>query len=87
MNLTPEVATTYRQPEPPATVATPSARPRPVAETRPIEPAPTYTPTSTTGVTIDEIDWAAVGLGLIALMTVGGLVPFWIYIYFLYNPR
>jgi hypothetical protein len=34
-----------------------------------------------------EIDWASVGLGLVALMAVGGLIPFWIYIYFLYNPR
>jgi len=34
-----------------------------------------------------EIDWASVGLGLLALIAVGGLVPFWIYIYFLYNPR
>jgi hypothetical protein len=34
-----------------------------------------------------EVDWAAVGLGLLALIAVGGLIPFWIYIYFLYNPR
>jgi len=34
-----------------------------------------------------EIDWASVGLGLLALIAVGGLIPFWIYIYFLYNPR
>jgi serine/threonine-protein kinase len=85
MNLTPEVATTYRQPEPPVTVASAPAR----AETRRIEhtppPAPVYTPTEIT--VEEEIDWGAVGLGLIALMTVGGLIPFWIYIYFLYNPR
>ncbi|HXF85945.1 MAG TPA: protein kinase [Anaerolineales bacterium] len=34
-----------------------------------------------------DIDWVAVGLGLLALIAVGGLIPFWIYIYFLYNPR
>ena len=34
-----------------------------------------------------EIDWASVALGLLALIAVGGLIPFWIYIYFLYNPR
>jgi len=34
-----------------------------------------------------EIDWVSVALGLLALITVGGLIPFWIYIYFLYNPR
>jgi serine/threonine-protein kinase len=78
MNLTPEVTTTYRQPEPPPTVATPPARPEP----RPVQPA--Y---SAPEVSVEEVDWAAVGLGLLALMTVGGLVPFWIYIYFLYNPR
>ena len=83
MNLTPEVSTTYRQPEPPVTVASTPAR----AETRRMEhtPAPVYTPSQVT--VEEEIDWGAVGLGLIALMTVGGLVPFWIYIYFLYNPR
>jgi serine/threonine-protein kinase len=80
MNLTPEVATTYRQPEPPVTVATPPVRT--AHPPKPVEPA--YTETE---VSFDEIDWSAVGLGLLALMTVGGLVPFWIYIYFLYNPR
>jgi serine/threonine-protein kinase len=34
-----------------------------------------------------EIDWASVALGLVALLAVGGLIPFWIYIFFLYNPR
>ena len=28
-----------------------------------------------------------VALGLVALLAVGGLIPFWIYIFFLYNPR
>jgi len=37
---------------------------------------------------IDEsdIDWITVGLGLLALLAVGGLVPFWMWIYFSYNP-
>jgi hypothetical protein len=43
-------------------------------------PAPDY-------YTIPEIDWTAVALGFVALLAVGGLVPFWIYIFFLYNPR
>jgi serine/threonine-protein kinase len=38
-------------------------------------------------VSVPEIDWASVGLGLLALIAVGGLIPFWIYIFFLYNPR
>jgi hypothetical protein len=27
-----------------------------------------------------------VGLGLLALLAVGGLIPFWMWIYFSYNP-
>ena len=38
-------------------------------------------------ISVPDIDWVSVGLGLLALITVGGLIPFWIYIYFLYNPR
>jgi len=33
-----------------------------------------------------EIDWASVGLGLLALVAVLGLIPFWMWIYFVYNP-
>jgi eukaryotic-like serine/threonine-protein kinase len=33
-----------------------------------------------------NIDWVSVGLGLLALVAVGGLVPFWMWIYFVYNP-
>src|SRR5271157_253281 len=33
-----------------------------------------------------EIDWPSVGLGLVALLAVLGLIPFWIWIYFVYNP-
>jgi serine/threonine-protein kinase len=32
------------------------------------------------------IDWISVGLGLVALTTVLGLIPFWMWIYFVYNP-
>jgi eukaryotic-like serine/threonine-protein kinase len=79
MNLTPEVTTTYRQPET-APVTTLPLKPEPKA--KPVEPVYTVPEVS-----FSEVDWAAVGLGLLALMTVGGLVPFWIYIYFLYSPR
>jgi serine/threonine-protein kinase len=34
----------------------------------------------------NEIDWATVGLGLVALVAVLGLIPFWMWIYFVYNP-
>lgn len=33
-----------------------------------------------------EIDWISVGLGLLALIAVGGLIPFWMWVYFVYNP-
>jgi serine/threonine protein kinase len=31
-------------------------------------------------------DWAAVGLAFLSLITAGGLIPLWVYVYFLYNP-
>ncbi len=33
-----------------------------------------------------NIDWVSVGLGLLALLAVGGLIPFWVWVYFVYNP-
>lgn len=33
-----------------------------------------------------EIDWPTVGLGLGALVAVLGLIPFWMWVYFVYNP-
>jgi serine/threonine protein kinase len=32
------------------------------------------------------IDWPSVGLGLAALIAVLGLIPFWIWVYYVYNP-
>lgn len=34
-----------------------------------------------------EIDWPSIGLGLLALIAVGGLIPFWLWVYFVWNPR
>jgi serine/threonine protein kinase len=33
-----------------------------------------------------EIDWPSLGLGLVALVALLGLIPFWMWIYFVYNP-
>ncbi len=33
-----------------------------------------------------DIDWGTWALVLIAVLTLGGLIPFWVWIYFLYNP-
>jgi serine/threonine-protein kinase len=75
LNLTPEAVTTYQRPE---TLSPPPSKPvTNVPETT--LPIPEYS--------MPDIDWTSVGLGLMALIAVGGLIPFWIYIFFLYNPR
>ena len=62
----------------PALVLTPEAAPE--TGTTPAEKAiPTLPPPA-------EIDWSSVGLGLVALVAVLGLIPFWMWIYFVYNP-
>jgi serine/threonine protein kinase len=33
-----------------------------------------------------EIDWITIALALLALITVGGLIPFYLWVYFVYNP-
>jgi len=49
-----------------------------------IEDAPTFAYESDS--TVSDIDWASVGLGLLALILAGGLIPFWMWVYFTYNP-
>jgi len=62
----------------PSLALTPEATPVPDPE--PVENAKlTLTP-------LAEIDWVSIGLGLVALTTVLGLIPFWMWIYFVYNP-
>jgi serine/threonine-protein kinase len=60
----------------PALALTPEAAPVIEAPPRP-EPVASPSP---------SIDWLAVGLGLLALLAVGGLIPFWVWVYFVYNP-
>jgi len=74
LNLTPEATNSYQEPEAPTVLQTP----QPGISIPEITLPEIYAP---------EIDWASVGLGLVALLAVGGLIPFWIYIFFLYNPR
>ena len=33
-----------------------------------------------------DIDWLTIFLGLLAAVAVGGLIPFWLYIYLTINP-
>ena len=48
------------------------------------EPAPQDAPELASA--FEEIDWISVGLGLLAVLAVGGLIPFWMLVYFAYNP-
>lgn len=72
LSLTPEVNSTYKEPD-----SHPS-KPQPALKIPEI---------NLPEVNVPEIDWASVGFGLVALIAVLGLIPFWIYIYILYNPR
>ena len=60
--------------------ALPTYRPEP-------EPEPVYhtDPVLLAAPPVD-IDWVSVALGLLALIAVGGLIPFWMWVYFVYNP-
>jgi len=46
------------------------------------EPAPVYQAEAPA----EEIDWVSVGLGLLAVISVGGLIPFWLMIYLSFFP-
>lgn len=72
LSLTPEAVSTYKEP------ASQPSRPQPAFNIPEIEIPEVYLP---------EIDWTTIGLGLMALIAVLGLIPFWIYIFILYNPR
>ncbi|MCC6567646.1 MAG: serine/threonine protein kinase, partial [Anaerolineales bacterium] len=61
--LTPEAVTTYQQPEP-----------IPAYEPVPSTPRPAYPPSASSSF---DADWATIGLALLALISVGGLIPFW----------
>jgi serine/threonine-protein kinase len=58
----------------------------PEAVTVPSSPPPANPITVPVPAPGSEIDWASVGLGLLALVAVLGLVPFWLWVYFVYNP-
>jgi len=69
------------QPAAPALALTPEAQPNYI----PPEPEPVYADPEP-AFSLPEIDWLSVALGLLALMAVGGLIPFWMWVYFSYNP-
>jgi len=43
-------------------------------------------PKGTNTAEIESTDWLAVGLGLLAALAVGGLLPFWMWVYLVLNP-
>lgn len=58
------------------------------------EPAPRYQPepeeppqdAPDLGSVFSDIDWISVGLGMLLILSAGGLVPFWMMVYFAYFP-
>lgn len=83
----------------PVTVNLPEPRqtqPHPPVITRTIDQTPKPSPTpikasSRSGQPASsqnalDIDWLTWGLVLLAVITLGGLIPFWVWIYLLYNP-
>ena len=74
LSLTPEANITYQQPEPQEKTDRRRAISMPEITVPEVE------------ITFPDIDWISVGLGLLALIAVGGLIPFWIIIINLYNP-
>jgi len=77
---------TLREFTPPRLALTPEAvnhfEEPPVASTPDPMPVAAFEPPS-----LDlDIDWATIGLGLLALFAVGGLIPFWMWVYFTWNP-
>lgn len=73
----------------------PSSRPRPTPEYAPQPvyqpqyappPTPEPAPAQQAESYVEEIDWVSIGLGLMAVLAVGGLVPFWLMVYLSYFP-
>jgi serine/threonine-protein kinase len=84
LNLTPEVGNDFT-----GQAATVAATPAP-GGTAPHRLSTTRKKPNQPPPEVDEadpgIDWPSVGLGLLALIAVGGLIPLWISVYFVYNP-
>jgi serine/threonine-protein kinase len=78
LSLTPEAVSTYQQPEP-----QPQTQPSHHTVMPALEVPGTTLPLP--DLSMPDIDWPTVILGFIALIAVGGLIPFWIYIIFQYN--
>jgi serine/threonine-protein kinase len=74
----------------PALALTPEIAPKSFPR-RTVSPTPSQPQLQPAAVDVEEqtsinIDWVSAGLGLLALLAVGGLIPFWLWVYFVYNP-
>jgi serine/threonine-protein kinase len=52
---------------------------------RPIPPPPPPVEPNSSDMS-NELDWKTIGLALLALVVAGGLIPYWLYIWFTLNP-
>ena len=52
----------------------------------PPQPLPQPAPVSDEEANLENLDWVSIGLGLLAVITVGGLIPFWLLVYLTFNP-
>lgn len=92
LNLTPEVATMNNRKTASKTPMRPVYAPAPQPAVEPVSPpvtawaAASLSAQSTDDSSLPEIDWVSVLLGLLALLAVGGLIPFWMWVYFVYYP-
>ncbi len=71
--------TPVRSPEAPKPAPAPSREEPPVPEAQNPAPARGWLPAN-------AVDWITILLGLLALVAVGGLIPFWIWVYYVLNP-
>jgi eukaryotic-like serine/threonine-protein kinase len=69
-------------------VLLPTSFPPPSIETSPVPYSTRINSTGNVSLTQNaiDIDWGTWALVLLALITAGGLIPLWVWIYFLYNP-
>jgi serine/threonine-protein kinase len=84
VTVAPEVA--VRLPAKERTQPPPRVEPAPVYSYSEPDTMPPASPAPEPATAYEEIDWATVGLALLALLAVGGLIPFWMMVYFAYNP-
>ena len=72
------------QPRPPQQDYPPAPAYQPAYPPQMIQPEPV--PAYEVSAPAEEIDWVAVGLGLFSVLAWGGLIPFWLMVWFSYFP-